>query len=113
MDLLTVVSGVLLGFGSFLLFSGGLGLLRFPDFYTRIHATSISETLGAALMIIGLMCLTSFGIVLFKLIFILLFLLFTAPTAGHTMARAAEHGGLKPYARESRKSGRPHDGGQI
>jgi multicomponent Na+:H+ antiporter subunit G len=111
MDLLTVFSGVLLGLGSFLLFSGGLGLLRFPDFYTRIHATSISETLGAALIVFGLMCLTSFGVVLFKLIFILLFLLFTAPTAGHTMAKAADHGGLKPYAREARQSGQSHDGG--
>jgi len=104
-----VLSAVFLAVGSLLLLSGAVGLLRFPDFYTRIHATSVSETLGAALMLIGLMLLAEFGIVLFKLLFILLFLLITCPTASHAMARAAQHGGLKPYARKASASGVAHD----
>jgi len=109
-SVLPLISMACLAIGSLLLLSGALGLLRFPDFYTRIHATSVSETMGAALILIGLMLLADFGIVLFKLVFILLFLLITCPTASHAMARAAQHGNLKPYARKASASGVAHDG---
>lgn len=105
MDILReFLSAVFLALGSFLLFTGGLGLLRFPDFFTRMHATGVSETMGAGFILVGLMLIAGIGIVTFKLVFILLFLLMTCPTAGHSVAKAAEHGGLKPYTRQ------PQDG---
>ena len=95
-SILQIVSGILLGIGALLLVSGSVGLLRFPDFYTRMHAAGVTDTLAAMLTILGLMLITGWNIVLVKLGLILLFILFTSPTASHALAKAAQHGGLKP-----------------
>jgi multicomponent Na+:H+ antiporter subunit G len=79
---------LLLGGGAFGVI-GGLGLLRFPDFYTRLHAAGITETLCAALIMLGLVLQAGFSLLTIKLVLILVFLLFTAPTASHALARAA------------------------
>jgi multicomponent Na+:H+ antiporter subunit G len=91
-----IVSGISLGLGALLLISGSVGLLRFPDFYTRMHAAGITDTLAAALTIFGLMLITGWNLVLLKLLLILLFILLTSPTASHALAKAAQHGGLEP-----------------
>lgn len=96
--LLNIASGVALGLGALLLISGTVGLLRFPDFYTRMHAAGVTDTLAAALIILGLMLIAGWSIVLVKLLLILLFILLTSPTASHALARAAQHGGLEPVA---------------
>ncbi len=92
--LLDIVSGLCLLGGSFLLVSGAVGVLRFPDFYTRMHAAGVTETLAVALILIGLMIETGWSLVLVKLSMILLFILFTSPTASHALAKAALHGKL-------------------
>lgn len=96
-NLVNIVSAISLGLGALLLISGSVGLLRFPDFYTRMHAAGVTDTLAASLTIFGLMLLAGWNIVLIKLILILLFILFTSPTACHALAKAAQHGGLKPF----------------
>lgn len=68
---------------------GGVGLLRMPDFYTRLHAAGLMDTLGAGLVIFGLMLQAGFTLLTVKLILILGFLWFTSPTATHALARAA------------------------
>lgn len=68
---------------------GGIGLIRFPDFYSRLHAAGITDTLCALLIIVGLLIQAGLALVSVKLLLILLFLLFTAPTASHALARAA------------------------
>lgn len=75
---------------------GSLGLLRFHDLYTRSHAASLIDTLGATLVIAGLACLSTSLIILLKLAFLVLFLVFSSPTATHALAQAALHGGHKP-----------------
>ena len=85
--------------GAFGIF-GGVGLLRFPDFYTRLHAASITDTLCAFLIIAGLLLQTGLAMVSIKLLLILLFMIFTSPTASHALARAALAAGLTPYRRE-------------
>ncbi len=52
--LLDVTSGLFLLMGSFLCLTGGLGILRFPDFYTRMHAVGVTDTLATAMILIGL-----------------------------------------------------------
>lgn len=94
--LVTVVSALCLIMGSFLIISGALGILRFPDFYTRMHAAGVTETLAAVLIIAGLMLHAGWGLVLFKLLLIILFILLTSPTASHALVKAAQHGGLQP-----------------
>jgi multicomponent Na+:H+ antiporter subunit G len=101
MSVASLLGGALLGAGCLLLLVGGLGINRFPHFYSRLHAAGVVDTLAAGLMLAGLV--PSFGWTLgsVKLAMILLFLLFTSPTACHALARAAYTGGL----REPRSSG--------
>jgi multicomponent Na+:H+ antiporter subunit G len=82
--------------GAFLIFSGGVGVLRFPDFYTRMHAAGVTETLATILMLLGLMLLAGWSLVLVKLALIMLFIMITRPTASHALAKAALHGKLEP-----------------
>lgn len=87
--LIHILSGILLLAGAAFGVIGGLGLLRFPDFYTRLHAAGVTETLCALLIIFGLILQAGFSLLTIKLVLVLLFLLFTAPTASHALARAA------------------------
>ncbi|HEY5739768.1 MAG TPA: monovalent cation/H(+) antiporter subunit G [Gammaproteobacteria bacterium] len=98
-----IVSGISLGLGALLLISGSVGLLRFPDFYTRMHAAGVTDTLAAGLTIVGLMLISGWNLVLVKLVLILLFIFLTGPTASHALARAAQHGGLKPMTNEDKR----------
>lgn len=90
-----IASSVLIGLGCLFLLSGSVGLLRFPDFYARTHAASVTDTLASPLILLGLMLLAGWSLVLAKLIMILLFALLTSPTAGHALGKAAQHGGLR------------------
>jgi multicomponent Na+:H+ antiporter subunit G len=83
---------------------GGLGLLRFPDFYTRLHAGGMTDTLCMLLIIGGLILQAGLSILSIKLALILLFMLFTAPTASHALARAAMVDKVEPYTAKGESS---------
>ena len=91
-----VLSWVCLVLGGLLGIIGGIGLLRFPDFYTRLHAAGTTDTLCAALFLFGLGLQAGITIASFKLFLIFAFIFFTSPTASHSLANAAMIGGLKP-----------------
>ena len=93
---MNISSALFLLTGSFLCVSGGVGILRFPDFFTRTHAVGVADTLGTAMILIGLMLQNPDGFVVLKLIMILLLTLFISPAASHTLARAAIHNDLTP-----------------
>ncbi len=101
-----VVSWVLIVLGGALSAVGALGLLRFPDFYSRLHAAGITDTLGAWLLIAGMMFQAGFSQVTIKLALIGIFLFFTSPTSTHALARAALHAGVKPWTK-------PRPGGEA
>lgn len=84
----------LLGGGIFLLV-GAIGVLRFPDFYTRLHAVSVCDTMGAGLVLVGLMLQGGLSLVTVKLLLIFYFMIFTGPTAVHALAEAALEGKLQ------------------
>ncbi|MDH3692402.1 MAG: monovalent cation/H(+) antiporter subunit G [Gammaproteobacteria bacterium] len=94
--------------GSVFLIIGGIGLLRLPDLFTRLHAAGVTDTLGAGLILLGLMLHAGFSQSSAKLLLIVIFLLFTSPTASHALAKAARHGGLVPrlYRSETPPSNR-------
>jgi len=94
--LLDLLSWPLLLSGGFFVMVGSLGLLRMPAFFTRIHAASITDTLGAGLILLGLLLQSPDLIVAVKLVLVFLFLALTGPTATHALAKAALHGGLRP-----------------
>ncbi|MEY3381499.1 MAG: monovalent cation/H(+) antiporter subunit G [Hylemonella sp.] len=82
--------------GGFFCMVGALGLLRMPDFFTRMHAASVVDTLGAGLILLGLMLQAGWTLVAVKLFFLGLLIFFVSPTATHALARASLERGLKP-----------------
>jgi multicomponent Na+:H+ antiporter subunit G len=75
---------------------GAIGLLRMPDFYTRMHAASVIDTLGAGFILLGLMLQSGLTLVAAKLLMVGLLIFFASPTATHALARAAMARGLQP-----------------
>jgi len=96
MNILNLVSSVFILVGSFSIIVGLLGVYRMPDFFTRLHAASIIDTLGAMLILFGLIMHHGISIISVKLFLILVFILITTPTAAHALAKSALHGNLKP-----------------
>jgi multicomponent Na+:H+ antiporter subunit G len=99
--LLDMLSWVCLLGGAIFLLIGAIGILRFPDFYTRLHAVSTCDTLGAGLVLFGLMLQGGLSLVTVKLLLIFIFMMFTGPTAVHALAGAARHKELKPVVGDS------------
>ena len=95
-SIVQIVSWVFLIAGSLFCVIGGIGLLRLPDFFSRMHGAGITDTLGAALVLIGLMFQAGLTLVTVKLVMILAILWLTSPTSTHAIAKAAIHSGLKP-----------------
>jgi multicomponent Na+:H+ antiporter subunit G len=91
---------VLLFLGSGLLIIAGIGLLRFPHFYTRLHAAGVIDTLAAGLFLGGLAWWFGPTLGSVKLLLIFVFLLFTSPTACHALAATAWASGLREPARD-------------
>lgn len=91
-----VLSWICLLSGGFLCISGGVGLLRLPDFFSRVHASSVTETLGTPLLLGGVMLQTGWSLDTIKLLMVGLFVLATNPTATHAMVKAALHDGQTP-----------------
>ena len=84
---------------------GALGLLRMPDFYTRMHAASVTDTVGAGLILLGLILQAGLTLVAVKLAMIGLLLFFSAPVAGHALVKAALGRGLAPILAEPDAAG--------
>ena len=96
MSVTDALSWLLLAGGAVFCVIGAIGLLRMPDLYTRIHAASLIDTLGAGLILAGLMLQAGLTLVSVKLLAIALLIFFTSPTATHALARAAMTRGVKP-----------------
>jgi multicomponent Na+:H+ antiporter subunit G len=101
---LDVLSWILLLAGGAFCMIGALGLVRMPDFFTRMHAASITETLGAGLLLLGMMLQAGLTLVTVKLIVIGLLIFFTSPTSTHALAQAALARGVKPLLAEEESS---------
>ena len=100
---LDLASWALLLTGGFLGISGGVGLLRFPDFFTRLHAAGVTDTLCSLFILLGLMLQAGLTLVTVKLFFIMALLSVTGPTAAHVLARAALRAGLRPWLCDRRR----------
>ncbi|MFZ5533904.1 MAG: monovalent cation/H(+) antiporter subunit G [Pseudomonadota bacterium] len=91
--LLPLAAGIAVLTGSVFLLIGGIGVLRFPDFLTRVHAAGVCETLGSFTILLGLMLVGAGWLVTVKLMLILVFLMITSPVSSHALCRAALHDG--------------------
>jgi len=96
---LDFASWVLLLTGGAFVFIGGIGALRMPDFYTRMHAASLTDTLGTILVLLGIILQAGLSLAAVKLAAIMVFLLLTCPTAAYALANAARLARLAPERR--------------
>ena len=102
MDLtLDILSWVLMTTGGLFVLIGGIGALRLPNIYTRMHAASLTDTMASILVLTGIMLQAGFSLATIKLMAILVFLLLTGPTATYALANAALLSGMKPDARHA------------
>ncbi len=79
--------------------------MRFPDFYTRMHAAGVTDTLAAAMILIGLMLQNPEALVTLKLLLILLMTIFISPVASHALAKAALRTDLVPLSDDKSNKG--------
>ncbi len=82
--------------GALFVLAGNVGVLRFPNFFTRVHAAGITDTAGIGLILTGLALEAGMTLVTLKIILILVFMIMTNPTSSHALAKAAIHGGVRP-----------------
>lgn len=90
------ISAILILSGAFFYVVGGIGLVRMPDLFTRMHGASVLDTVGGSLMLVGMMFAGGFTLVTVKLVIILAVIIFTSPVATHALAQAALHAGIEP-----------------
>ena len=111
--IITLLTGLCLIIGGFLCLSGGVGVLRFPDFYSRMHAAGVTDTLGAGFILIALMMQAPNFLVVAKLIMIFLLTLLVGSTTSHVLAKAAWRNGLRPQVVQNESSSNSEtNGGQ-
>jgi len=94
--ILDLLTALLLAVGCFLGVSGGVGLYRLPDFFTRQHATGVTDSACSFSILFALMLQAGFSMVTVKLCFILFFLVVTSTTATHALAKSALQKGQQP-----------------
>ncbi len=108
-EALDILSAILLVTGTLFCVIGGIGVLRMPEFYSRLHAAGMGDTLGSALILTGLMLQAGFTLITVKLIMVLVFLYLTSPTATHALVKAAYAHGVRVDGRVGAPAPRPHD----
>jgi multicomponent Na+:H+ antiporter subunit G len=101
---LDILSWFLLLGGCFFCAVGGIGLIRLPDVYTRLHAAGVTDTLGAGMILTGLMVQAGFTLICVKLIMVLTLIFLTSPAATYALANSAMDHGVKPVGDERKES---------
>jgi multicomponent Na+:H+ antiporter subunit G len=95
-----IASWACLSLGGLILVIGAFGIVRLPDFWSRVHAAGMIDTLGSAFIILGMILQAGLTLVTLKLLLIGLFLFITGPTATHAISNAAWVAGIKPTRTE-------------
>jgi multicomponent Na+:H+ antiporter subunit G len=98
-----IVSWCLIVLGSFFTVAGALGLVRMPEVFCRIHAASVVDTLGAGLLILGMIVQAGFDLVALKLLILMALFFFFTPVVTHALAQACLHEGIMPMLAEDRR----------
>ena len=90
--------------GCFLIVVASIGIVRFPDFYSRMHPAGKTDTMGQGLVLFGLMVYEGFSFVSVKLLFIIIFIFVVNPTATHALAKAAYVAGIRPWQKGDKRN---------
>jgi len=97
--IINILTAILMLSGVFFFLAGSIALIRLPDVYSRLHATTKLDTLGLGLILAGLIVYDGLTLASVKLIFIVFFIFLTSPTAAHAIARAAYKSGVKLWGK--------------
>ncbi|WP_321529668.1 monovalent cation/H(+) antiporter subunit G [uncultured Desulfuromonas sp.] len=92
-DILSMIS---LALGCFLGITGGIGIYRLPDFFTRLHASSVTDSACAFLILFGLALQAGWSLITVKLGLVFFFLVLSSPTASHALAKTALNNNQQP-----------------
>ena len=116
--LVQILSWALIIGGSLAVLTGGVGVLRMPDIFTRMHAAGITDTMGAGLILAVLMVHSGWTLITAKLFLMAVFLFFTSPTSSFALSHAALTSGVEPILHDENGNTdgteeviRPEDGG--
>jgi len=101
-DTVTIILGII---GAFFFLVGTIGLLRLPDFYSRTHAATKCDTIGAGSILVALAVFRGFDPDSLKIIVLAGLVLLSSPTAGHMLARSAYRAGLIPWRKNEPRGG--------
>lgn len=104
---LDVLSWICIVVGAVFCVIGTVGLVRMPDFYTRVHAAGIVDTAGAGFLLFGMILQAGLTLIAVKLVMVGLLLLFTSPTATHALLKAAMARGVKPLLAPGDEQSKP------
>jgi multicomponent Na+:H+ antiporter subunit G len=102
---LDLISWICILVGAAAALVGGLGLLRLPDVFARMHGAGMIDTLGLGAILVGLMIQAGLTLITVKLFLIMLFVLYTSPVITHALARACLNAGVEPRARHKPSNG--------
>ena len=102
---LDILSWALIVAGGVFLVIGGLGMLRLPDMFARMHAAGIIDTAGTGLLMVGLMIQAGLTQVTIKLLLIVIFILYTSPVSTHALAQSALSTGMRPFLADGSEDG--------
>lgn len=97
--MLNTLSIIFIAGGLFFMTVGAIGLIRFPDFYSRVHATGKCDTLGEGMMLFGFILYEGMNLIAVKLLLLVIFIFVTSPTAVHAILNAAYVRGVEPWKR--------------
>ena len=87
--MIELIAGILMISGACVVLVGGLGLLRLPDFFCRLHGAGVIDTLGIWLVVAGLLCHADTWVSGFKLVLLAVLTMLLSPVVSHALARAA------------------------
>ena len=104
-DIMQLIAWALILVGSVMAIIGALGALRFPDFWSRLHAASVTDSGGVILLLLGMGIHSGFNLITFKLFLIGAFLFITGPTSSHAVANAALVSGAKTSKKNQNETG--------
>jgi len=102
-SIVIIIVGILLFLGCFLIFVASVGIVRFPDFYSRLHPAGKTDSMGQAMILVSLMIYEGFTLATIKLIIIVLFIFIVNPTATHALANAAHANGIMPWRKGEKR----------
>jgi multicomponent Na+:H+ antiporter subunit G len=110
MLIVELASWIFILLGSFFTVVGTVGLVRLPDVFTRMHAASVTDMLGAGLLILGMGLQAGLSLVTLKLVILFALFFFTGPVVTHALAQACLHENIRPVLSQDRRSRDLDDG---